>query len=103
MTDTKGLKMAIMMAGVSHEEVAYRLGIARETLWKKMNNITEFKAREIMLLQDILHLSNEQRDAIFLAKKVINNQQGRHLEWTHFLLKRNWLKGGSAPSLPSTP
>ena len=69
MTDTKSLKMAIMRADVSHEEVAYRLGIARETLWKKINNITEFKAREIMLLQDILHLSNEQRDAIFFREK----------------------------------
>lgn len=69
MTDTKSLKIAIMRADISHEEIAYKLGITRETLWRKINNITEFKAREIMLLRDILHLSNEQRDAIFFSEK----------------------------------
>lgn len=69
MTDTKSLKIAIMMSGISQEEIAYQLGITRETLWRKINNITEFKAREIMLLRDILHLSNEQRDAIFFSEK----------------------------------
>ena len=75
MTDTTELKVAILRAGISHDTIAYKLGIARETLWKKINNITEFKAREIMLLQDILHLSNSERDSIFLALMVINNQQ----------------------------
>ena len=69
MTDTKSLKIAIIRADISHEEIAYKLGITRETLWRKINNITEFKAREIMLLRDILHLSNEQRDAIFFSEK----------------------------------
>nr|WP_288697691.1 HTH domain-containing protein [uncultured Allisonella sp.] len=69
MTDTKNLKIAIMRADISHEEIAYKLGITRETLWRKINNITEFKAREIMLLRDILQLSNEQRDAIFFSEK----------------------------------
>lgn len=68
MTDTKKLKVAILMAGISHDKIAYQLGIARETLWRKINNITEFKAREIMLLQDILHLSNEERDSIFFSQ-----------------------------------
>lgn len=68
MTDTTKLKVAILMAGISHDTIAYQLGIARETLWRKINNITEFKAREIMLLQDILHLSNEERDSIFFSQ-----------------------------------
>ena len=67
MTDTTELKVAILRAGISHDTIAYKLGIARETLWKKINNITEFKAREIMLLQDILHLSNSERDSIFFS------------------------------------
>lgn len=68
MTDTTKLKVAILMSGISHDKIAYQLGIARETLWRKINNITEFKAREIMLLQDILHLSNEERDSIFFSQ-----------------------------------
>lgn len=40
---------------------------------EEITNQTEFKAREIKLLQNFLGLSNEERDLIFLHNIVIYN------------------------------
>ena len=50
--------------------IARKIGITREGFYKKLNNETEFKASEIVILQSLLRLSNKKRDEIFFAKRV---------------------------------
>ena len=50
--------------------IANILGITRGALYKKLDNITEFKASEIVLLKKILNLSDKERDDIFFNVKV---------------------------------
>jgi DNA-binding phage protein len=64
------LKEIIEESGISVTAIARKMGITREGLYKKLNNKTEFKASEIVLMQKILSLSNKKRDEIFFAKKV---------------------------------
>ncbi|WP_418469164.1 hypothetical protein [Dialister hominis] len=69
MTNTSELEAAIARSGKSKKDLANKLGLARETLWKKINNMVEFKAGEILALQQLLHLSSAERDAIFFGNK----------------------------------
>lgn len=66
LTDTVALKGAIKNSGMSVTYIANILGITRGALYKKLDNITEFKASEIVLLKKILNLSDKERDDIFL-------------------------------------
>lgn len=70
MTDTVKLEMAITRSGITKKKISECLGISEMGLYKKINNITEFKASEICLLQKILNLSPTERDAIFFASCV---------------------------------
>lgn len=70
MTNSLMLKEIIEESGISVTAIARKMGITREGLYKKLNNKTEFKASEIVLMQKILSLSNKKRDEIFFAKKV---------------------------------
>lgn len=70
MTDTVALKDAIKNSGMSVTYIANILGITRGALYKKLDNITEFKASEIVLLKNILNLSDKERDDIFFNAKV---------------------------------
>jgi DNA-binding phage protein len=46
--------------------IAEKSGIVRETLYNRLAGIGEFTAREIVGLTATLHLTNKQRDEIFL-------------------------------------
>ena len=70
MTNAELLEQEISNSGMKISAIADKLGISREGFYKKLRNETEFKASEIVLMQNILNLSNEIRDAIFFAKKV---------------------------------
>ncbi len=70
MTNTSLLRAKISESGISISFIAKKMGISREGLYKKVNNETEFKASEIALLKNILHLSNIERDNIFFATEV---------------------------------
>lgn len=70
MTDSKALSKAIENSGLKLTFIANKLELSREGFYKKLNNQTEFKASEIVKLQDILNLSNKERDKIFFTNKV---------------------------------
>ena len=70
MTNAELLEQEISNSGMKISAIADKLGISREGFYKKLRNETEFIASEIVLMQNILNLSNEIRDAIFFAKKV---------------------------------
>lgn len=67
MTDTKALEAAIVAAGVMKKHICSQLGLTFQGLSDKVNGRTEFKASEIRIMQDVLRLTNEERDRIFFA------------------------------------
>lgn len=69
MTNTMELEIAIKRSKLTKRKIAKEMGLSEMGLYKKINNITEFKASEIVLLSEILAISD--RDKIFFAKKVI--------------------------------
>ena len=70
MTDSEALSKAIENSGLKLTFIANKLELSREGFYKKLNNQTEFKASEIVKLQDILNLSNKESDKIFFTNKV---------------------------------
>lgn len=70
MTDSEALNKVIENSGLKLTFIARALKLSREGFYKKLNNQTEFKASEIVKMQEILNLSNEQRDKIFLQIKL---------------------------------
>ncbi|WP_094607771.1 hypothetical protein SPSIL_008610 [Sporomusa silvacetica DSM 10669] len=68
MTNTLELEIAIKRAGLTRKEIANKLGISLMGLYKKINNITEFKASEISKLAELLKINNfKEKERIFFA------------------------------------
>ena len=68
MTNTDKLKKAIQDSGIKTNAIMKALGIkSYSTLRGKINNKSEFTAKEIMTLSDLLRLEVSDRDAIFFA------------------------------------
>lgn len=68
MTDTKKLKEKITQSGLKIGFIAERVGISRQGLYHKINGDHDFTASEMAKLQDILHLSLDEKEQIFFAK-----------------------------------
>jgi len=64
MTNTLELELAVKRAKVTKKEVATALKISSMSLYKKINNITEFKASEIYKLTDVLKLDLKVREYV---------------------------------------
>ena len=71
MTNTKEFDVALVRSGITKKEVAKQLGLSEMGLYKKVNNITEFKASELAKLYSLLDLRTmEQQQRIFFAPAV---------------------------------
>ena len=70
MTDTRLLEIAITRADINKKELAEAIGLSVMGLYKKINNITEFKASEIAKLTALLQLSDAERESIFFTQNV---------------------------------
>lgn len=70
MSDIEKLRAVIKDSGMTMTAVANKSGINRVTLYNRLLGVGEFTASEIMGLTDALHLSPEDRDAIFFATEV---------------------------------
>ena len=71
MTDTLEFDIAQRRAGITKREIAKQLGLSEMGLYKKINNISEFKASELAKLYQILHLETlEQQQRVFFAHDV---------------------------------
>lgn len=70
MTDTNKLKAAIALKGITAGDLADRIGMSRQSISYKMNNIREFRVKEIIAISDALNLTLEEKEAIFFADKV---------------------------------
>lgn len=70
MTNTLKFKSLLISKGITLKRLSELSGLSTTTLSYKINNIREFKSTEIKLLQRILEMDNETRDAIFFADSV---------------------------------
>lgn len=71
MTNTKELLQEINKSGLKKSWIAEKIGLSYHGLQKKINNDNEFKASEIMMLCDVLHITSaERREEIFFAHDV---------------------------------
>lgn len=70
MTNTIKLEIAITRSGLKKREIASALGITAMGLYKKIHNLSEFKASEIIKLVKVLNLSNLEREEIFFDEDV---------------------------------
>lgn len=70
MTDTNKLKAAIALKGMTAGDLADKIGMSRQSISYKMNNIREFRVKEIIAISDALNLTLEEKEAIFFADKV---------------------------------
>lgn len=68
MTNKLELEITIKRAGLTKREVAKALGITTMGLYKKINNITEFKASELSKLKELLNIETaEEQEKIFFG------------------------------------
>lgn len=79
MTDREKLKRIIKDSGITMTALAKKAGLNRVTLYNRLDGIGEFSATEIMALSAALKLTDDQRDEIFLNKKLYDMQ---HREMT---------------------
>lgn len=70
MTNKLELELQIKRCGITKRELAQRLGISEMALSNKINNESEFKASEIVILEKELNMSKKQRELIFFASLV---------------------------------
>lgn len=70
MTNSAKLKGKMVESNLNQTWIAEQLGMTLATFNYKVNNKTEFKASEIKKLSEILHLTNDEVNAIFFADKV---------------------------------
>lgn len=70
MTNSKMLKEKITASGVTITFLAECLGCSRNRIYSILDG-SECTASEIIGLSEALHMTKEERDAIFLSVKVI--------------------------------
>lgn len=69
MTDKALLKSFLALKSMTMQELSDKTGISLSSLNYKLNEAREFRQSEIKAIQDVLELSNEERDNIFLRFK----------------------------------
>lgn len=69
MTDTELLREKIKQSGYKIQFIAKKLGISYQGLLNKINNKSEFRAKEIQVLHDLLNLTEDERVAIFFTRE----------------------------------
>lgn len=67
MTNTSLLEQMIEASGYKKSYIAKQIGISAYALAMKINNESEFKAKEITIISKLLKLDLKTKDAIFFA------------------------------------
>ena len=70
MTNTELLEKVIANSGYKKQFLASKIGLSYQGFLNKVQNKQDFRAKEIMILCELLHISSEQKEAIFFAKNV---------------------------------
>ena len=67
MTNTTLLRQKIDESGYKLQFLAEKCGLTYFGFMKKVNNETEFKASEVMILKELLHLTDDEVMEIFFT------------------------------------
>ncbi len=67
MTDSSRLKDVVEKSGLKKTFIAEKLGLSYQGYLKKENGKSEFMAKEISVMKDLLRLSNKEVSEIFLS------------------------------------
>lgn len=71
MVDTERLRKIIAELGLKYQWLAQNMGLSRYGLSKKIDNKSDFKSSEIVLLCKLLKITTlEEREEIFFAQEV---------------------------------
>lgn len=70
MTDTKKFEATLILKGKTKKDIAELLGVALQTVYNKINNVVDFKGKEISAIISFLELSTEEMNEIFFANSV---------------------------------
>lgn len=70
MTKSNLLREKIDGCGFKLVFVAKQLDISYQAFLKKLNNETEFKTSEVMILKELLHLTDDEVMEIFFGQNV---------------------------------
>ena len=69
LTNSELLKKIIEESGLKVGFIADYVGISRQLLWKKVNNLTPFNQYEIDKMCDVLKITSlRQKESVFFAK-----------------------------------
>ena len=70
MTNTGLLKEKVLSSGLKMGFIAEFVGISRQLLWKKINNLTPFNQYEIDKMCAVLKITSlREKESIFFAKE----------------------------------
>lgn len=67
MTDAKKFEIALLKRGKTKADIANLIGRSLQTVYNKINNVVDFKSKEIIAISEYLKLTNKERDSIFFA------------------------------------
>lgn len=70
------LRAEAMRRNLSIGELADRIGISRETLWRRLRNPGSFKISEIRAIQEALCLDAEQVHSLFFSESFLKETKG---------------------------
>ena len=70
------LRAEAMRRNLSIGELADRIGISRETLWRRLKNPGSFKISEIRAIQEALCLNPEQVHSLFFSEGFLKETKG---------------------------
>ena len=70
MTNTTLLKKKIDTSGYKVIFLAEKVGLTPQGFYKKLKDGSEWTFSQVMILRDLLHLTNEEVDSIFFNEKV---------------------------------
>lgn len=70
MTDTLLLKSYLVRHEMTYKELADKLGLSYQSIWKKINNEVPFRSTEISKITKELGLTAEEMKSIFFANEV---------------------------------
>lgn len=70
MTNTVKFEIVLLSKGKTKKDIANVLGISLQALYNKINNVVDFKTREVDKIVEYLKLTIEEMIEIFFAHDV---------------------------------
>lgn len=68
MTNTSKFEAVLILKGKTKTDIAKVINRSLQTVYNKINNIVDFKSKEIVAICEYLELTDEEREEIFFAK-----------------------------------